>query len=482
MAKLKPWYKVVTPREDLREGRPLDAAEFAVHLDHVRDGRAPDDYQRPEQFFERTYLTRNLTDLAAETIRRLSGKKVETSAVFNMATQFGGGKTHALTLLYHLAQNGPESHEWKGVDRILAKADVSPVPEAATAVFVGTEFDSITGRGGKDGTPLRKTPWGEIAWQLGGEESFKVVAEHEKEFTEPKGEVIRAMLPKDRPCLILMDEIINYVSTYRRKGYHNRFYNFLEALSETARGEDKVVLLVSIPASELEYTEEDATDERRFKKMLDRVGKAVVMSADVEISEVIRRRLFEWYGLPDDAKKVCAEFADWVIDHRHQVPSWFPIDKAREAFEAAYPFHPMVLSVFERKWQALPRFQRTRGILRLLALWVSRAYQEGFKGGQRDPLISLGTAPLDDPLFRAAVLEQLDESRLEGAITTDICGKKDSHAVRLDKEAGPSSPEGRHDHLLRIEWRPDAGACHAARDSTCHGYARCRHRQYRHRN
>ena len=247
---LKPWYKVVTPREDLREGKPLDAAEFAVHLDQVRDGRAPSDYQKPEQFFERTYLTNTLTALAAETTRRLSGEKTQTSAVFNMATQFGGGKTHALTLLYHLAKNGPKSEQWAGVRGILEKAGVPSIPEARTAVFVGTEFDSLTGRGGSDGTPLRKTPWGEIAFQLGGEESFAVVAEHDKQFIEPKGDVIRAFLPKDKPCLILMDEIINYVSTYRRKSYHNSLYNFIQALSETARGQDNVVLVVSIPAHE----------------------------------------------------------------------------------------------------------------------------------------------------------------------------------------------------------------------------------------
>ena len=142
---LKPWYKVVTPREDLREGRPLDAAEFAVHLDQVRDGRAPSDYQNPEQFFERTYLTQTLTSLAAEVIRRLSGEKTETSAVFNMATQFGGGKTHALTLLYHLAKGGRNADKWAGVPRLLEKAGIPSVPEAAIAVFVGTEFDSLTG-------------------------------------------------------------------------------------------------------------------------------------------------------------------------------------------------------------------------------------------------------------------------------------------------------------------------------------------------
>ena len=440
---LQPWYKAVTPREDLRTGKPLDASEFAVHLDQVRDGRAPVDYRDPQRFFERTYLTKGLTDFAAEVLRRLSGEKTETSAVFNLATQFGGGKTHALTLLYHLARSGPEAAQFPGVRSILDRAGLKTFPEAATAVFVGTEFDSITGRGGQDGSPRRKTPWGEIAWQLGGAEAFAAIEEHEREFIEPKGDVIRSLLPKGRPCVILMDEIINYVSTYRGRGYHNRLYNFIQALSETARGGDGVVLVVSIPASELEYTSEDEADEQRFKKMLDRVGKAVIMAAESETSEIIRRRLFEWGGLPDDAKKTVTECADWIVEHRQQVPSWFPIDNAREAFAATYPFHPMLLSVFERKWRGLPRFQQTRGILRLLALWVSRAYQDGFQGAHRDTLIGLGTAPLDDTRFRAAVFEQLGETRLEGAVTTDICGKKDSHAVRLDKEALDSIKKAR---------------------------------------
>lgn len=432
---MKPWYKVVFPREDLRECRPLDASEFAVHLDKVRDGTAPDDYRDPVRFFDRTYLTGNLQELASQVLRRMSGIKTETSAVFNMTTQFGGGKTHALTLLYHMAVGGPKAEKWTGVDRLMNKAGVDKVPGAAVATFVGTEFDSITGRGGSDGTPLRKTPWGEIAWQLGGEEGFAVVAKHEEQFVEPKGDVIRAFLPKDRPCLILMDEIVSYVSTYRRAGYHNCLYNFMQSLSETARGQDNVVLVVSVPSSVISYTDADEADQQRFKHMLDRLGKAVIMAAETETSEIIRRRLFDWGGLPQEARKVAAEYADWIVEHRDMVPRWFPVDNAREAIEASYPFHPMALSVFERKWQALPRFQQTRGVLRMLALWVAKAYQDGYKGAHKDPLIGLGTAPLEDPLFRTAVLEQLGEQRLEGAVTTDICGAKGAFATRLDQEA-----------------------------------------------
>src|SRR5688572_21664330 len=132
-----PWYKVVTPREDLRDGKPLDASEFAVHLDHVREGRAPAVYQNPTEFFDRTYLTKNLKLLASQVVRRLSGVKVETSAIFNLSTQFGGGKTHALTLIYHLAKHGDSAKGWKGVNVILKEADVASIPAAATAVFVG---------------------------------------------------------------------------------------------------------------------------------------------------------------------------------------------------------------------------------------------------------------------------------------------------------------------------------------------------------
>jgi predicted AAA+ superfamily ATPase len=329
---LKPWYKVITPREDLRDGRPLDASEFAVHLDHVRDGRAPDDYKNPERFFDRTFLTSSLRELGSGVIRRLSGIKVETSAIYNLTTQFGGGKTHALTLLYHLAKAGPAASNWKGVRSLLDEAGVQAVPGAAIAVFVGTEFDSLTGRGGADGTPLRRTPWGDIAFQLGGEEGFAVVAKHDHEGIAPSTEVIRNFLPRDKPTLILMDELLNYLNRERNRklGLGGQLYSFVQNLSEEARAQDRVVLAVSLPSVVDEMTPEDEADFQRFEKLLDRLGKAMIMSAESETSEIIRRRLFEWGGLPDDAKKTATEYADWVQTHRTQIPNWFPVDHAKE--------------------------------------------------------------------------------------------------------------------------------------------------------
>jgi hypothetical protein len=440
MAKLRPWYQVITPREDLRENRPLDASEFAVHLDHIRDNRAHPDYIKPERFFDRTFMTKSLLDLSSQVVRRLSGIKVETSAVFNMATQFGGGKTHSLTALYHLARGGNDARSWRGVDSILTKAQVTSVPKANVAVFVGTEFDVIDGRG-EPGEPRRKTPWGEIAWQLGGKAAFDAVARHDEQGIAPAGDVIRKMLPKE-PSLILMDELLNYVSRARKTGLSTQLYDFLQNLSEEARAQEHVVLCVSIPASELEMNPEDQRDYDSYKKLLDRVGKAVSMSSDTEVTEIIRRRLFDWSGFSDDMKRTISAYAEWAKDHASEVSN-LGGESAIDLFMTCYPFHPSVVSVFERKWQSLPRFQRTRGILRLLALWVSWAYREEHQKASSEPLITLGSAPLDDQTFRDAVFEQLGTDQLSVPVTTDIAGKKESHAKRLDKEATDSIRKAR---------------------------------------
>jgi hypothetical protein len=449
--KLKPWYQVVTPREDLRDGRPLDASEFAVHLDHIRDRRAHEDYVKPDRFFQRTYITKSLMELSSQVLRRLSGIKVETSAVFNMATQFGGGKTHSLLALYHLAKHGPVAKGWQGVESILNQAQIPAVPKAEVAVFVGTEFDVVEGRGGSasgGGEPHRKTPWGEIAWQLGGQKAFDVVAKHDAEVVAPGGDVISRMIEaacgSDGGALILMDELMNYVSRARKSGLGMQTLSFLQNLTGVASAADRVVLAVSIPSSsETELPDAvDRSEYEAFKKMLDRVGKAISMSNEGEVTEIIRRRLFEWHGLPEDGRKTAAAYAGWAQDHAGELANMNG-ENIPDLFKNCYPFHPSVISVFERKWQSLPRFQRTRGILRLLALWVSRAYREGYDKVTGEPLIQLGSAPLNDPTFCDSVFEQLGEDKLKVPVNTDISGKPDSHAIRLDNEATPETRKAR---------------------------------------
>ena len=443
MANLKPWYRVegCQPREDLRLNKPLNEADFAVNLDHIKRGDSHPDYVKPHLFFARTFMTKALRELAAGTIRRLGGEQSETAAVYNMATQFGGGKTHALATLYHLANGGSAARDWPGVDQILTDAGVQSVPKAAVAVVVGTEFDPLTGRQDGNG-PVRKTLWGEIAWQLGGEKSFAVVAEHEAKGMAPGGDVIRKMLPQG-PSLILLDEVINYMNRARVVKLAEQSRTFIFNLAEAARALSGVVVCVSVPKSAiLEVTAADQEDYEAIKHDLNRLGKAIMMSAELEISEIIRRRLFDWKGLPKEGELAAQEYAAWVRENAGALTGVDP-DRAYEQFKAAYPFHPATLSVFERKWQSLPRFQRTRGVLRLLALWVARAFQEDHRQQYPDAVIGLGSAPLDDPRFRAALFEQLGSADLEGPATTDIAGSSNAHSIRLDKEATEAIRTGR---------------------------------------
>lgn len=447
--KLKPWYTVVHPREDLKANRAIDASEFAVHLDEVYLHRGADEYRNPQQFFARTFLTDSLLDFAAEVVRRLSGIKVATSANFSMTTQFGGGKTHALTLLYHLAENGPKAESWQGVDRILHRAGVAALPKAKVAVFVGQRFDP---RGGENGAPLRRTPWGELAWLLAGVDGYTVMAPFDAEGRAPGGDTIGKLFDLVHgPVLILMDELINYVSRYRASGLGDQVYNFLQNLGEEARTRENVVCAVSLPASVGEMSAADENDYTRISHLLDRISKSVIMSVETDAAEIIRRRLFDWGAddfAPDgrirlnhDAMATCNAYAQWLEEHKGLLPAWFSTDTARQQFMTTYPFHPATISVFERKWSSLPSFQRTRGVLRMLALWVANAYQEGFvKGrGHGDPLIGLGSAPFDDPVFRQDVFSQLGERNLEIPVTTDIFGNANANAARLDQESSSAA-------------------------------------------
>ena len=440
---MKPWHQVVTPRSDVRDGRPLDISEFAIHLHQVVAQTAPDDYRDPARFFARTYITRGLSEMATEVLRRLHGELVQAAPVVNLTTPFGGGKTHALTLLYHLANAGPESMDWPGVAELCAEAGLPTIPKAAVATFVGSQFDAVIGQGAL-GEPKRYTPWGELAWQLGGAAGFAAVAEQDRLRVRPGGEVLRSILPADRPVLILMDEVLNYCTAARaiRAGDAEggastlgaQFLAFLHSLTEEASGRTGLVLVLALPKSEQEMTADDAADFARLQKLTARVDRPYVLTQGLETAEIIRRRLFEDLGPEEERRATARAYTKTLAADRDLLPGWFVTDQAEEQFLAVYPFHPSLLSVFERKWQTVPGFQRTRGVLRMLAVWVAARYVAAFREGLRDPLLSLGTAPLGDPYVRAIVLEQLRDDALEAPILTDIAGPS-AHAVALDRAA-----------------------------------------------
>lgn len=263
---LVPWYSVAIPREDLLKGVPLDASAFAIHLDQVVEGRAPAEYTDPALFFQRTYLTKEYRRLAGNVLRRLGGDLVGTSPGVNLTTQFGGGKTHFLTLLYHLCRAGEEARNWQGVSELLEEAGLQTVPTARVAVFVGNRFDFLRGVG-KENEPKRKTPWGDMAWQLGGQALYELVREHDEKLVVPGGEVLQKVFTGE-PTLILMDEILSFTRRAREAGEpYNRlasqFYSFLEVLTREVAGTTNTVLVVALPASGYEMTPEDEAELQR---------------------------------------------------------------------------------------------------------------------------------------------------------------------------------------------------------------------------
>src|ERR1039458_5573035 len=137
---MEPWYKVATPRTEVREGRSFNPDEFAIALEQVVAGTAPEDYRDPAQFFVRTCFTRALREPSGMVLRRLAGKTENTSPVLTLITQFGGGKTHTLTTLYHLATNGDAAAGYDGVGALMSESGVTSIPKAKVAVFVGNAW------------------------------------------------------------------------------------------------------------------------------------------------------------------------------------------------------------------------------------------------------------------------------------------------------------------------------------------------------
>ena len=434
---MNPWYKVVTLREEVREGRSFSPDEFAIALEQVVAGIAPPDYSDPAQFFARTCFTRALTEHAGMALRRLSGKTESTAPVLTLITQFGGGKTHTLASLYHLANAGREARNLPGVDKLLHSSGIADVPDARVGVFVGNAWDPSVGR---------ETPWIDLARQLGGDAGVAALGSAAQATAPGTDALAKVFATANAPVLLLFDEVLNFVN--RHRGMADSFHAFLQNLTVAVTGTTHATAIISLPRSQVEMTEWDQEWQERLTKIVRRVARDLIANDESEISEVVRRRLFEDLGSKPVRRKVAKAYADWCFERSARLPSeWTSVDTAtqsskgrdvlRERFEACYPFHPSTLSVFQRKWRALSQFQQTRGALAMLAQWVSWASREQFRKAREEPLITLGSAPLHVPEFRAVVLGQIGEQRLDAAIDADLAGEA-AHSRALDADTrGP---------------------------------------------
>ena len=432
-----PWYKLTTLRKEVREGRSFSPDEFAIALEQVVAGTAPQDYRDPEQFFARTCFTRALNDHAGMVLRRLARQTGNTAPVLALVTQFGGGKTHTLAALYHLARAGAAATDYPGVAQLVARSGVAEVPKARVGVFAGSAWDPREGR---------ETPWIDLARQLAGDAGVAALGSAART-TPPGTEALgRVFTAAQGPVLLLFDEVLNFVNRHRDMA--DLFHAFIQNLTVAVTGNVGVAAVISLPRSQVEMTDWDLQWQERITKVVRRVAQDLIANDESEIAEVVRRRLFEDLGSKNVRGRIASTYANWCFERAARLPrERMAVDTARterkakellrDQFAACYPFHPATLSVFQRKWRALPQFQQTRGALAMLAQWVSWAAKEHFQKARTEPLITLGSAPLHDPGFRAVVLGQLGEARLDAAIEADLTGPT-AHAAALDADAkGP---------------------------------------------
>jgi predicted AAA+ superfamily ATPase len=374
---LRPWREVVQPHDDVVAGR-FNLAEFAADLYQVHAGEGRAEYSDPVEFFRRTYLTAGLRTLLAQAVERVTG--AGGAPVVDLQTTFGGGKTHSMIALYHLLSGIPLPSFPQEVQELVAAGGVISLPDVRRAVLVGNQLKP--GQPEQHGDIEIRTMWGELAWQLGGAEGFALVAESDRNATNP-GDALRLLLRQYSPCLILVDEWVAYARQLYRTGElpagsFDTHFSFAQALTEAARATDGALLVVSIPASgdgselgsDIEVGGADGQAAlRRLRSIVGRMESSWRPAQMEEGFEIVRRRLFQ----PIEPARITDRDATARLfgDLYRKQAAEFPTECREAAYEqrirAAYPIHPELFARLYDDWSTLERFQRTRGVLRLIA-------------------------------------------------------------------------------------------------------------------
>jgi predicted AAA+ superfamily ATPase len=441
-ANLKPWREVVTPHKDVASGR-YQQAEFAADLWQVHLGEGTDEYKKPVEFFRRTYLTESLKHMLVGAVQRISGQGGDP--VVQLQTNFGGGKTHSMLALYHLF-SGVAPNELAGIDAVLQEAGAKKVPTAKRVVLVGNKISPGNPVKKADGTIVR-TLWGELAWQLGGKKAFERIRADDEKATSP-GDVLRELFIEYGPCLVLIDEWVAYARQLHDQGdlpaggFETQF-SFAQVLTESAKLAKNCLLVISLPASDTAGSPHTQADDvevggQRGREALDRLRNVVgrvesswrPASAE-EGFEIVRRRLFE--PLADQAQfkdrdVVARAFADFYRTQHQEFPPECHDADYEKRIKAAYPIHPEIFDRLYTDWSTLVKFQRTRGVLRLMAAVIHSLWEKGDK----NPLILPANIPIDDPRVQFELTRYLSDNWVP-ILEKDVDGPN-SLPLRLDGE------------------------------------------------
>ena len=439
---LKPWREVVTPHADVASGR-YQQAEFAADLWQVHLGQGTDEYRDPVEFFRRTYLTESLKGMLIGAVQRLTSGGGDP--VIQLQTNFGGGKTHSMLALYHLF-SGIKPTDLAGIDEVMTAAGVSKVPKANRVVLVGNKISPGNPSTKADGTVVR-TLWGELAWQLGGKKAFDRIKADDEKATSP-GDVLRELFNDYGPCLILIDEWVAYArqlhdqSDLPAGGFETQF-TFAQVLTESAKLAKNCLLVISLPASDTTGSPHTHSDDvevggtrgrealERLRNVVGRVESSWRPASAEEGFEIVRRRLFQPMTEPaqfKDRDVVARAFADFYQTQQAEFPPECREADYEKRIKAAYPIHPEVFDRLYTDWSTLVKFQRTRGVLRLMAAVIHSLWEKS----DRNPLILPGNVAIDDPRVQSELTRYLSDNWVP-VIEKDVDGPN-SLPLKIDGE------------------------------------------------
>jgi len=433
MPQLRPWIQVVEPHEDIRRGR-FDESIFAADLGEVLAGRGALEYRDPELFFRKTYFTQGLTSLVSGVLLRVSGKK-GSEPIIQLQTPFGGGKTHTLLTIYHLLKNRKVVFRQIAIQNLLAKVNLKDIPETRIAIVDGTALNPSEIRTTVEGLRIR-TLWGEIFYQLGGKEAFKLIESDDRERVSPGTEKIGRLIASLEPTIIMLDETVQYLVKIsgikvEDSTLAGQTLSFVQELTEVISNSKKSLLIASLPSSSNELMDE--AGEKAFGKLTKIFGRVETIKEPVqgeEIYEIVRKRLFEDIGSEEERKQICEVYWEFYQNHKEDLPRIVRETSYRHLLEKAYPFHPETINILRERWGTIPNFQRTRGVLRLLALVVADLYRKKSAGYLIHPSnINLANSEISGELLKFV------GRQFEGVIASDISGAT-AKAPQIDRELG----------------------------------------------
>jgi hypothetical protein len=444
---LKPWYAIATPHEDICKGR-LEEAVFAANIWAVVQGTAPEVYLDPEEFFRKTYMTGGLESVLVRIGKALSGDAESGDRIISLQTAFGGGKTHTLVALWHLAKhaNRLKKSSNKNLMRFLGKN--FPDEIKAVAVFTNASCDATQGRRSIEGVHTH-TLWGELALQLGGKKLYEKIRANDENRRVPQGLFVD-ILKEATPCLILLDELADYCVGAAAVPVGNttladQTVSFIQQLEEAVSQVPGSAVVATLPASKYEVAQSEKGQEvfMTLEKRFQRLGADVKPVADEEIYEVIRARLFESIAPkndPDYPKKVARVYQEMYAAHSGEITLEAAKSAYREQIERAYPFHPLVIDALYTRWGSHPDFQRTRGVLRLLASIVGELWKRRAGATQTQHLIQPCHVRWSIDAMQAA-LTRLWGPGYQAVVAADVLGAKSNAAIFDEERAGDYARE-----------------------------------------